>query len=175
MNGQNMALLAVLGLFFLYLVWRFLQVRSGRSRAGRPALNAIRDKAREARGLSEPGAKAQRYVEAGDLAREALSDPDLAVAYYLRALRTDPGSQSAIEALRGTLTRKGTYRRLERVYWRLLSRIPPEGPTRGAWLEVWKALGDLYDRQYRSPVRARAIRALLEQIEGPPKPGGGAA
>ena len=30
MNGQSMALLGVLALFFLYLVWRFLQVRSER-------------------------------------------------------------------------------------------------------------------------------------------------
>jgi hypothetical protein len=168
MNGQSIALLSVLALFFLYLAWRFLQVRSVRRRHGGPALDSVRAKVREARAATEPAVRAQRFVEVGDLAQGTLRDPGLAVAYYLRALRADPGSAHAIEALRGTLSRssRASSRRLERVYWRLLSRIPAEGPTRTAWLEVWKALAELYGRGYRSPVRARAIRALLDQMGG---------
>ncbi len=168
MNGQSIALLSVLALFFLYLVWRFLQVRAGRRHHGGPALASVREKVRAARAATEPSVRAQRFVEAGDLAREGLSDPSLAVGYYLRALRADPGSAHAVEALRGTLspTTRGGFRRLERIYWRLLSRIPAKGPTRGAWLEVWKALADLYGQGYKSPVRARAIRALLDELGG---------
>lgn len=177
--NQSTALLAVLGLFCLYLIWRFLQVRSVRRHAGGPALAAVRDKAKSARAAAAPAERAERYVEAGDLARDSLRDANLAIGYYLRALRADPGSRHAIEALRGTLprpgerrapgvpgSRRGAFRRLERIYWRLLSRIPAQGPTREAWLEVWKALADLYANGYRSPVRARAIRTLLEQLGG---------
>lgn len=168
MNGQSIALLSVIALFFLYLAWRFLQVRSGRRRHAGPALAAVRAKVREARGATEPSVRAQRFVEAGDLAQRGLRDLGLAAAYYLRALRADPGSAQAIEALRGSLsgTTRASSRRRERVYWRLLSRIPPDGPTRAAWLEVWKALAELYGRGYRSPVRARAIRVLLSDLGG---------
>jgi hypothetical protein len=31
---------------------------------------------------------------------------------------------------------------------------------------VWRALGELYATGYRRPVRARAIRTLLEELEG---------
>lgn len=163
---MRVAMLAVLALFFLFLAWRFLQVRAGRRRKAGPGLAAIRDKAKEARAATEPTARAQRFVEAGDLAKKD-GDPSLAVGYYLRALRADPGSTHAVEAIRGTLgpPSRAAFRRQERVYWRLLSRIPPRGPTRAAWLEVWKALGDLYGRGYTSPVRARAIRALLDDLQ----------
>ena len=87
---------------------------------------------KEARGAAEPAQRAQRYVEAGDIAKNDLHDPGLAVAYYLRALRADPGSAPAIDALRASLSEPAGARRLERLYWRLLSRVPPQGPTRTA-------------------------------------------
>lgn len=164
MNGDRTALLIVLLLFALYLVWRFLQVRSAKRRRGGPELSAVRARAKEARAAATPAERAALLVEAGQLAHDRLRDVDLAVAYYLRALRSDPSSLAAMEALRGTLARPGRFRRLERIYWRLLSRIPPTGPSRPTWLAVWKALAELYARGYRSPVRARAIRALLDQI-----------
>jgi len=165
--GQSTALLAVVALFALYLVWRFLQVRSaGRRRSG-PEIAAVRARAKEARSATSPAERSALLVQAGDLARDQLRHPDMAVAYYLRALRADATSLQAIESLRGTLSHPGRFRRLERIYWRLLSRIPPTGPSRGAWLEVWRALGELYARGYRSPARARAIRTLLEQIGEP--------
>jgi len=170
-NGQSTALLVVLALFFLYLVWRFLQVRSASRRRAGPELAAVRARAKEARGAQTPGERAALLVEAGDIARDRLVNEHMAVAYYLRALRADPTSVGAIEALRGTLVGRGRFRRLERIYWRLLSRIPPQGPTRATWLEVWRALADLYAQNYRKPVRARAIRAMLEELaarEGAP-------
>lgn len=172
MNDRTV-LLVVLLLFALYLVWRFLQVRSARRRRSGPEIAAVRARAKEARNAPTPGERAALLVEAGQLAHERLADTDLAVAYYLRALRADPANVAAMESLRGTLARPGRFRRLERIYWRLLSRIPPTGPSRPTWLTVWRALGDLYARGYRSPVRARAIRALLEQLGEPPQ--GGAA
>ena len=171
MNGERTALLVVLVLFALYLVWRFLQVRSAKRRRHGPEITAVRARAKEARGAATPEARAALLVEAGKLARDRVHDTDLAVAYYLRALKTNPSSLAAMEALRGTLARPGRFRRLERIYWRLLSRIPPTGPSRETWLTVWKALADLYARGYRNPVRARAIRALLEQIGEPAEKG----
>jgi hypothetical protein len=166
MSPERYALLGVLVLFFLYLVWRFLQVRSGRRRHPVAALAPVRAKVKEARAAQEPAQRALRFVEAGDIARTDLHDAGLAVAYYLRALRADPGSAPAIDALRASLSEPAGARRLERLYWRLLSRVPAQGPTRTAWLAVWRALGELYAKGYRSPVRARAIRTLLEELEG---------
>ena len=164
MIGQSTLLLLALALFALYLVWRFLQVRSaGRRRTG-PEIAAVRARAKEARTAASGSERSALLVDAGNLAREKLGHADMAVAYYLRALRADPTSLAAIEALRGTLAHPGRFRRLERIYWRLLSRIPPTGPTRAAWVEVWRALADLYARGYRRPARARAIRTLLEQF-----------
>ncbi|MBI2894145.1 MAG: hypothetical protein HYY06_11390 [Deltaproteobacteria bacterium] len=161
MSLTNELLLAVAVMFALFNFWRFFQVRSRRRRGGAQTIAAVRSKAKDARATSDPGRKAELFVEAGDLARAGGTDQNLAVAYYLRALRSDPASRPALAALSATLGSPGSFRRLERVYWRLLSRVPPGEAT----LDVWRALADLYGRGYRHRSRARAIRLMLEVIE----------
>ena len=87
---------AAVALFALYNLWRYFQVRAQnrrRRRGGAPALQAVRDKGRAARGVTDPLEKAALLVQAGDLARDRVGDEALAAAYYLRALHADKGAQ----------------------------------------------------------------------------------
>jgi hypothetical protein len=165
MSLTNELLLAAVVMFGLYNFWRFFQVRSRRRKHGPQAVAAVREKAKSARAVTGLAEKAALFVEAGHLAREGLHDPDLAVAYYLRALRSDPSCEPALAALGATLSRPGSFRRLERIYWRLLSRVSPEGAARTTYLSILRALADLYARSYRHPARARALRRLLQELE----------
>ena len=160
------ALLAVAILFAIYIVWRFFQFRSRRRRGADPkARAAVHEKLKLARAEADPVHKALLFADAAEIARTQAREPGLVVALSLRALRSDPSRTASFHAIREVLAGRRAARRLERTCWRLLARIPPRGPSRGTYLEVWRALAGLYEGPFRHPARARAVRRLLETIE----------
>jgi len=154
----------VLGAAVLFAVWLLVKLARGPIALRRPdpgakdEFRALKLRARKA----PPIERAALLVSAGHVAKDAMHRMDLAVAYYLRALRYDPASQVALDCVRDCLSLQRSWRRLERVYWRLLAKLPKSSPLVG---RVLTYLADLYSGPFRHPTRAEAIRSLAERLE----------
>lgn len=153
----------VIGASALFALWLLAKLARGPvalQRADPGAKEEFRKVKLRARGVQGVD-RAVLLVQAGDLAREGLHRIDLAVAYYLRAIRYDPASQVALDSVRECLGLQRSWRRLERVYWRLLAKLPADSPL---VRRVLSHLADLYSGPFRHPTRAAAIRGLAERL-----------
>ena len=153
----------VVGAAALFALWLLVKLARGPVALKRPEPGA-KDEFRQLKLLSRkapPVERAALLVQAGDVAREGLHRIDLGVAYYLRALRYDPASQTALDSVRESLSLSRNWRRLERAYWRLLAKLPPESPL---VVRVLGYLGDLYAGPFRHPTRAEGIRRVAARL-----------
>src|SRR4029079_4206218 len=90
-----------------------------------------------------------------------------AVAYYLRALRADPGSKEiASRAAEGLARRPAA---LEKVMWRQLASARFD-ESREAAVVALRALATSYARRPRFHARARALENVLGALGEAPSP-----
>jgi hypothetical protein len=101
---------------------------------------------------------------AGHLALVDLKRPNLAVGFYLRALREDPTCVEALDKLQEILAAQRRHRRLERTYWDVLGRLDDAEAGGNMWFKCWSGLASVYSASQRSIRRADAIRKALSVV-----------
>jgi hypothetical protein len=164
MNTQPLVLLVAM-LFGAFMVWR-LRPAFGEGRAAAPARGALRDAKKRIESASSAEERALALCDAGDACAASLR-VNTAVAYYLRAMRTDPGSSALVE--RAT---KGLARRphaLESLLWRRLGAEPWASSSKSAAATALRSLASLYEGPLRNRARARALDHALAALGEPPR------
>ena len=112
-------------------------------------------------GMTSPAVRATYHCAAGNLARNRLKRPGLAVGFYLKALRADPTCIEAIGRLQEILVPQKRLRRLEWTYWEVLGRLNDGEAGGEMWLLCWSGLTAIYSTSPRTVRRADAIRKML--------------
>lgn len=182
-------LLIAIGLFLLVLFLKFLRGiflgrRISREQSCRPSDEDGRElvrlleeaktgggKAREVlrklernAGSGTSSARAAYHCAAGTLAVTELRRPNLAVGFYLRALRQDPTCVPAIDRLKEILFSQRRFRRFEKTCWDVLGRLDDDEVGSEMWVRCWSGLATIYSASPRFIRRADAIRKLLEAM-----------
>ena len=156
-------LVVVAVLFGGFRVWRLRPSFAG-SRTGGPARGALRDAKKRIEGAKNPGERALALCDAGDACAASLR-ANSAVAYYMRAMRSDPTSPALVErAVQGLARRPHA---LEALLWRRLGAEPWAGGSRTAALTALRSLAHLYESQLRNRARARALDYALAALGEP--------
>jgi hypothetical protein len=183
------ALLVAISLFLALLLFRFVRAillgrRISREQACRPsegdseefdrlleearaggsrAREALRKLERNA-GKGNAATRAAYHCAAGNLAVTDLKRPNLAVGFYLRALREDPTCVPAIDRLKEILFSQRRLRRFEKTCWEVLGRLDDDEVGSEMWVRCWSGLAAIYSASPRFVRRADAIRKLLESM-----------
>jgi len=113
------ALLIVAALFIVFLVVKMLPVGAGKAGTG-PALRGARVKVREAK--TDRG-RAEALCEAASAALGQPFGATRAAAYFLRAMRADPGWEGSVERATAALAQRRA-RLLDKILWRRLAATP---------------------------------------------------
>jgi len=156
-------LVIVAALFGAFMVWRLRPSFAG-ARAGGPARGALREAKKRIEAAKTPGERALALCDAGDACAASLR-ANSAVAYYLRAMRTDPTSSALVERAGRALARRP--HALEALLWRRLGAEPWAGASRGAAVTALRSLAHLYETQLKNRARARAIDHALSALGEP--------
>lgn len=106
-------------------------------------------------------ARASYYSVAGEISLHKLKRPNVAIRYYLRALRNNPRCESAFDRLSEILLAQKRYRRFKRACWFLLSRMDDDDTGRPMWKKCWSGLATVYAASPATTDRADAIRKML--------------
>ncbi len=121
----------------------------------------LRKISRGASSAHSPDLRAAYQCAGGNIALTTLKRPNLAVGFYLRALRESPGCVEALDKLQEILTAQKRLRRLEWTYWDVLGRLE-EGETGSEmWSKCWSGLASIYSVSPRRVRRADAIRKAM--------------
>jgi hypothetical protein len=153
-------------LFGAFMVWRLRPSFGGGPGAGAPARGALREAKRRIEVARTPGERALALCDAGDASAASLR-ANSAVAYYLRAMRTDPTAAQLVErAVKGLSRRPHA---LESLLWRRLGAEPWAGGSRGAAVTALRSLAHLYEGPLRNRARARALDFALSALGEPPR------
>ncbi|MBN2718473.1 MAG: hypothetical protein JXX14_21695 [Deltaproteobacteria bacterium] len=124
------------------------------------ARNVLRDiDGRAAR--HDATARASYYSVAGEVALHQLKRPNVAIRYYLRALRNNPRCESAFDRLSEILLAQKRHRRFKRACWYLLSRMDEDDTGTSLWNKCWSGLATVYASSPATTDRADAIRLML--------------
>jgi tetratricopeptide (TPR) repeat protein len=113
---------------------------------------------------ANPQRRAKYVFTMGQLLRDAMNDPDQALACFDRALDDDPTELRAFESIDRLLTSLHDWRRLERAYRKMLHRVA-ERPERGTDVEhhLWSGLGLIYrDRLHDEVAAVEAFRMAAQ-------------
>jgi hypothetical protein len=162
MGGREIVLAGMAGLFLAFLLW---QMRPGGSR--RRALGAEVRAARErARAAATPSAKAEALCQAGAIAVRDGARWTSAAGSYLRAMKADPTSTSAVTQLVTTF-RARRPRLLEKILWRRLGHLPWDAAHWEVLVALASSLRQLYERERRDRVRARVFGKLEAALRDP--------
>jgi hypothetical protein len=186
-------LLIAVGLFLALLLFRFVRAiltgrRISREQSCRPSdggdaeLARLLDEARSGGGRAREvlrklernahsgGAKdrAAFHCAAGNLAATELKRPNLAVGFYLRALREDPDCAPAFERIKEILISQKRVKRLENTCWEILGRLDDDAVGSQMWVRCWSALASVYVSAPRLALRADAIRKMLDAVMSEP-------
>ena len=125
------------------------------------AKNAIRTIVRSAPRAKTPIVRSAYFVAAGHLAINSLKRPQLAVGFYLKAIRSDPTCLEALHKLQEILLAQKRYRRMEWTYWEILARLDDSEVGEEIWLVCWAGLAAIYAASPRGVNKADAIRKAL--------------
>ena len=109
--------------------------------------------------------RARYYSTAGVITLTVLKRPDVAVRYYLRALRSDPLCILAFDRLAEILMAQKKYHRFERTCWTILSRLDDDDQGGEMWTKCWSGLATVFANSKRLTERADAIRKMLASFE----------
>ena len=109
----------------------------------------------------DASARASYYSMAGEIALHRLKRPNVAIRYYYRALRNNPGCESAFDSLSEILIAQKRFRRFKRTCWYLLSRMDDEDTGSAIWQKCWSGLATVYASSPTTTDRADAIRKML--------------
>jgi tetratricopeptide (TPR) repeat protein len=113
---------------------------------------------------ANPQRRAKYVFTMGQLLRDAMNDPDRALACFERALDDDPHELRAFESIDRLLTSLHDWKRLERAYRKMLHRVA-ERPERGTDVEhhLWSGLGLIYrDRLHDEAAAVEAFRMAAQ-------------
>jgi hypothetical protein len=152
-------------LFGGFMVWRLRPVFGGTA-GGAPARGALRDAKKRVESATTPAERALALCDAGDACAASLR-ANSAVAYYLRAMRSDPTSSALVERAARSLARRP--HALEALLWRRLGAEPWAGGSRSAAVTALRLLGALYEGPLRNRARARALDFALSALGEPPR------
>jgi hypothetical protein len=148
--------------FFAFMAFRFRPVISGE---GRKTAVALREAKERILAAKDDTARAAALCDAAD-ACARLGRTGGAVAFYMRAVRAQPGSEAiASRAAEGLANKPGA---LEKVMWRQLANTRVV-ESRDAAVIALKALAASYAKRPRFHQRARALENVLEGL-GEPRP-----
>jgi len=186
-------LLIAVGLFLALLLFRFVRAiltgrRISREQSCRPSdggdadLLRLLDEAKSGGGKTREvlrklernahsgGARdrAVYHCAAGNLAVTELKRPNLAVGFYLRALREDPDCAPAFERVKEILISQKRVKRLENTCWEILGRLDDDAVGSQMWARCWSALASVYVSTPRLARRADAIRKMLDAVMSEP-------
>ena len=145
-------------IFAAFLVFRMRPAVTPRGRATAAALVEARKRIEAARNDT---ARAMALADAAD-ACAILGRATSAHGYYLRALRSDPGSARIVERAATGLAKRP--RSLEHLMWRHLGSHPWEGGTRDASIACLRVLARIYAKKRRHDVRAQAIEHAIAAL-----------
>lgn len=182
-------LLIAVGLFLALLLFRFIRGimlgrRISKEQACRPSdaddleLDRLLEEAKAGGGKAREvlrklernarsggsGSRAAYHCAAGNLAVTKLRRPNLAVGFYLRALREDPTCVPAMDRLKDILFSQRRLRRFEKTCWEVLGRLDDDEVGSEMWLRCWSGLAAIYSASPKFVRRADAIRKLLESM-----------
>lgn len=146
------------------MVFRFRPVMSDEGRASAAALKDAKQRIVCAK---DDASRGTALCEAAD-ACARLGRTGAAVAFYLRALRADPGSKEIAQRAAEGLARRPAA--LERVMWKQLAaaRIGESEAAREAAVIALRALAASYAKRRRFHARAKALENVLEALLTPP-------
>jgi hypothetical protein len=163
MSLERLLVIAAM-LFGAFMVWRLRPSFGGGTPAGGPARGALRDAKKRVESAGSPGERALALCDAGDACAASLR-ANSAVAYYLRAMRSDPTSSALVErAARGLARRPHA---LESLLWRRLGAEPWAGGSRDAAIAALRSLAAIYEGPLRNRARARALDHALAALGEP--------
>jgi hypothetical protein len=152
-------------LFGGFMVWR-LRPAWGGSRALGPARGALREAKKKLESAKTPVERALALCEVADACAASLR-ANSAVAYYLRAMRSDPtSSELVLRASRGLARRPHA---LESLLWRRLGAEPWSGRSKSAAITALRTLAAIYEGPLRNRARARALDHALAAMGEPPR------
>ncbi len=163
----EVGLAIVAALFCAYMVWRFRPTFGAAGGAEKPR-GALRDARRRVEAATNATDRALALCDAGDACASSLR-PTSAIGYYLRAMRSDPGSKALVERAAKGLSRRP--HALEALLWRRLGAEPWTGNGREAAMTALASLAHLYERSLHNRPRARAIDFALEALGAPARHG----
>lgn len=181
-------LLITIGLFVVLMLFRFIRgVICGRRLAsGSGSLNGkkyeavsaiveeaqkkgkVRDALREVLAKANSADASTRSIyhcAAGNLSLFEMKRTNLAVGFYLRALRDDPYCIIALDRLHEILMAQKRHRRLEKTCWDILSRLDDDAIGTDVWVKCWTVLASVYSMSPKFVRRADAIRKLLSAYD----------
>lgn len=144
--------------FAAFMMFRLRPVASGEGRASAAALREAKQRASAA---ADDDARAAALADAGD-ACARLRRFNAAVVFYMRSLRTKPGSKEIAERAAKALADRPAA--LEKLMWRFLATTSYEPPTREAALVGLRALAQSYAKRPRFQPRQRALEHVLSAL-----------
>ena len=143
--------------FAAFMVFRFRPAVSG---AGRASAVALKEAKLRIKGAKDDASRATALCDAAD-ASARLGRTNVAVTFYLRALRADHSSKDvATRAAEGLARRPAA---LEKVMWRQLANAR-FSESREPAVVALRALVASYSKRPRFHVRARALENVLEAL-----------
>jgi hypothetical protein len=168
MQDLNWPLIVAAIAFGTFILWQVRPALSRERAANRVALREAQKRIEEAK---DDQARALALCDAGDASAKELSS-GRAVAFYLRAMRTNPSSAELVERAATALARRP--RALESLLWRRLAAEPWRGASEAAARAALRHLVRLYSGPLRQSIRAKAIENALSAMdrEATPRPSG---
>ena len=118
----------IAGAALLFALWVLARMATPAVSAPRKPVEGLREALARVREATDPRAKSEAMVVAGDLLASSGVGVNSATAYYLRAMRLDPASLAPLTRLATSL--RGRPRALERILWKRLASVPWDGATR---------------------------------------------
>ena len=145
-------------MFAAYLVVRMRPAVTPKARASAAALVDAKKRIEAAK---DDRARALALADAAD-ACALLGRTTSATGYYLRALRSDPGSARIVERAASGLARRPSA--LEHLMWRHLGAHPWDGEMRESSLACLRVRAGIYTKKRRHEVRAQALEHALAAL-----------
>ena len=104
----------------------------------------------------DPERAKRAWVKVGELARDAMGDPERAAQAFNQALDIDWRLVDAFSGMERMLGSNRLWGQLEENYKRMIARIPKDDETHGVRMALWRSLGELYQNALQNPEAAFA-------------------
>jgi hypothetical protein len=171
-SWQNFLVAGAAVVFMAFLLWRYRPTLPGsmprarwrgfRGRGG-PIEATIKDALARAASAATPRERALALVEAAEAAARAPDGLTSAMGFYLRAMRADATFCDPVRGMAALLAAERP-ELLETVLWRRLSHLDWSGDGIPAVKCTALALAELYRRDLRHRVRARALEKMVSRL-----------